>query len=132
MHAVIQFTQSPIAIPEAHTVSREIGAIVEFHGIVRELEQGHPLAGLHYEAYEPMAVLQLERIFQQLHTQSPVAEVTFLHRLGWVPVGHASLYLRVRSSHRAEAFAFCSAAIEAMKRDVPIWKLQRPLPPDAC
>ena len=123
MLTFIQFTHSPITIPETRTDSREIGAGVEFHGIVRELEQGRSLAGLHYEAYEPMAVLQLERIFQRLHTEFPVAEVTFLHRLGWVPVGDSSLYLCVRSSHRAEAFAFCSAAIDAMKRDVPIWKL---------
>jgi molybdopterin synthase catalytic subunit len=54
-----------------------------------------------------------------------VAGVTWIHRLGWVPVGEASLFLRVQSAHRAEALNFCALAIDAMKRDVPIWKTAR-------
>ena len=85
MEIRIAFTHGPIAIPAPALPSREIGACVEFQGIVRELEAGRPLAGLHYEAYEPMAESQLERIFRELHTAHPCAAVHFIHRLGWVP-----------------------------------------------
>jgi molybdopterin synthase catalytic subunit len=118
----IAFTSGPIVIPPVELPNREIGACVEFHGIVRELERGAALAGLHYEAYEPMAKRRLESIFTELNAAHPCAAVTFIHRLGWTPVGETSVYIRVLSSHRGEALAFCGLAIDRMKMDVPIWK----------
>jgi molybdopterin synthase catalytic subunit len=122
MHVEIIFTRAPIAIPPLALPSREIGACVEFQGLVRELEHGSPLAGLHYEAYEPMARTLLARHFAQLAAAHPCAAVLFIHRLGWVPVGEASLYLRVLASHRAEALRFLGECIDRLKTDVPIWK----------
>src|SRR4051812_7137850 len=100
MEKQITFTTVPIVIPPAVLPSREIGACVEFQGIVRELEQGQPLVGLQYEAHESMARKHLERIFEELCIAHPCAAVLFIHRLGWVPVGEASLFVRVLSSHR--------------------------------
>ena len=122
MEAHIVFTHAPIGVPPLALPSREVGARVEFHGLVRETEGAHALAGLHYEAYEPMARTQLARIFAELDAAHPCAAVTFIHRLGWVPVGEASLYVRVLAAHRGEALRFLAAAIDRMKADVPIWK----------
>lgn len=121
----IVFTAAPIAVPPLGLPSREIGACAEFHGIVRELEGATALAGLHYEAYEPMALRMLHRIFDALHAVHGCEAVTFIHRLGWVPVGEASLYLRVLGGHRGPALRFCTEAIDLMKQDVPIWKRAR-------
>jgi molybdopterin synthase catalytic subunit len=125
MEKQITFTTSPIVIPAAVLSSREIGACVEFQGIVRELEQGQSLAGLQYEAHESMARKHLERIFEDLCTAHPCAAVLFIHRLGWVPVGEASLFVRVLSSHRGEALRFLAEAVDRMKADVPIWKCSK-------
>jgi molybdopterin synthase catalytic subunit len=122
MHKEITFTTTPIVVPPAALPSREIGACVEFQGIVRELENGAELAGLHYEAHESMARRHLDRIFEELCAVHPCAAVVFIHRLGWVPVGEASLFVRVLSSHRGEALRFLADAIDRMKADVPIWK----------
>lgn len=122
MQAEIVFTHEPIVIPPAHLPSREIGACVEFQGIVRELEQGAALAGLDYEAHEPMARTLLTRHFAELAAQHPCASVLFIHRLGWVPVGEASLFIRVLSAHRGEGLRFLADAIDRLKTDVPIWK----------
>jgi molybdopterin synthase catalytic subunit len=122
MEKQITFTTEPIVIPPAVLPSREIGACVEFHGIVRELEQGNALAGLEYEAHESMARRHLNRIFDELCTAHPCAAVLFIHRLGWVPVGEASLFVRVLSAHRGEGLRFLADAIDRMKADVPIWK----------
>ncbi len=123
MNKIIQFTDTAIAIPALSLPSREIGACVEFHGIVREMEKGNALEGLQYEAYLPMATRLLERIFDEFAVSSPCSEVLFIHRLGWVPVGETSLYLRILASHRGEALRFCADAIDRMKADVPIWKM---------
>jgi molybdopterin synthase catalytic subunit len=125
MQIAIQFTTEAIVIPPLEWPHREVGACVEFHGIVRELEQGQALAGLYYEAYEPMALRQMERIFTELAVVHPCIAVTFIHRLGWVGVGETSVYVRVLSSHRGQAFSLCEAAIDRMKVDAPIWKRTR-------
>ena len=122
METHIAFTHAPIIVPPLALPSREVGACVEFSGIVRETEHDRALAGLHYEAYEPMARTQLARIFAELHAAHPCAGVTFIHRLGWVPVGEASLFVRVLAAHRGEALRFLADAIDRMKADVPIWK----------
>ena len=126
MRAEIVFTHEPLVVPPLRMQSREVGACVEFQGIVRELENGCALSGLGYEAYESMARTQLGRIFCELNVEHPVEAVLFIHRLGWVPVGEASMFVRVLSAHRGEALAFCGAAIDRMKRDVPIWKRSTP------
>ncbi len=122
METHLVFTHAPIVVPALALPSREVGACVEFHGIVRAIEGAHTLAGLHYEAYETMARTQLARIFAELHVAQPCAAVQFIHRLGWVPVGEASLYMRVLAAHRGEALRFLATAIDRMKTDVPIWK----------
>ena len=44
------------------------------------------------------------------------------HRLGRLEIGEAAVIIAAAAPHRAEAFAACRAAIEALKQDVPIWK----------
>ena len=122
MRVYIDFTEVPIMVPPIEGASREVGACLEFQGIVREMEGGRALSGLQYEAYEPMARVQLTRIFEDLRLAHPCEAVVFIHRLGWVPVGEVSLFLRVLAAHRGEALKFCELAINRMKADVPIWK----------
>ena len=122
METSITFTQAPIIIPPQNLSSREIGASLEFLGIVRELEKHNVLEGLNYEAYEPMARRILSRHLEELGSRHPCEQVLFIHRLGWVPVGEASLFVRVLSSHRQEAFALLDELITRLKTDVPIWK----------
>lgn len=98
------------------------GAIVEFYGVVRGQERDHEITALHYEAYEEMARKQFEKIIAELNALHPIHSIAIIHCIGKVPVGQPSLHVRVRSAHRAEAFAFASQLIDRMKQDVPIWK----------
>lgn len=122
MKISIEFTTQPIARPDLDLLSREIGAWAEFQGLVREMEGSHRLTGLFYEAYEPMARRRMECHFRELSLQFPCQAVEFIHRLGWVPVGEASLFIRVLSKHRGEALHMLAESIERLKQDVPIWK----------
>ncbi len=109
-------------MPGLELPSREIGAVVEFQGLVRETEGELALEGLFYEAYEEMARQVLERHLRELGEVHRCEEVEFIHRLGWVPVGAASLYIRVLSAHRGEGLRFLADSISRLKLDVPIWK----------
>lgn len=125
MRFEIHFTHSVICVPPLALSSREIGACAEFHGMVRELEGGTAITGLHYEAHEAMARTHLARHFTALAALHACDSVVFIHRLGWVPVGEASLYLRVLAAHRGPGLQFLAEAIERLKLDVPIWKSAR-------
>ena len=122
METDIHFTTQIIIPPPLRAVSREVGACVEFLGIVREQEGVRSLAGLQYEAYETMARRAFAGIFAELALLHPCAATTVIHRLGWVPVGEAALFVRVQAKHRGPALALCGALIDRMKDEVPIWK----------
>jgi molybdopterin synthase catalytic subunit len=122
MKTHIEFTHSPIVPPPMRISANEIGAQVEFLGIVRELEGGQAIEGLHYEAHEPMARSTIEKIFSELAALYPCEEVWLIHRLDFVPVGETALFLRIHSRHRQSAFGLAEAVIDRIKTDAPIWK----------
>ena len=94
MESEVIFVSGPISVPAKTLVSREVGAVMEFHGVVREIEGGGKIGGLFYEAYEPMARREFDRIIAELSTQHPIQSVLVIHRLGDVRVGEASLFVR--------------------------------------
>ena len=122
MKTHVEFTRSPIESPSPELSAREIGAGLEFSGIVRGLENGKPIPGLFYEAYEPMARTQLEKIFGVLAAKYSFEEILFVHRLDFVPVGETSLFIRILSRHRQEALELMAELIDRLKTDVPVWK----------
>jgi len=126
MSLEIHLTHEAIIIPPVVLPSREIGSVLEFQGLVREKERGAALTGLFYEAHGPMARRRLEHHFAELQKKHPVMAVLFIHRLGWVPVGEPSLFIRVLSSHRAEGLLHLSELVIRLKQDVPIWKMLTP------
>jgi|ERR1035437_35412 molybdopterin synthase catalytic subunit len=123
MRTHIEFTRSPIIPPAQNFSSREIGACLEFSGIVRELEGGKKIPGLFYEAYEPMARTTLAKIFCELAAKHPCEEIYFIHRLDFVLVGEASLFIRILSRNRQAGLALMAELIDRLKTDVPVWKI---------
>ncbi len=98
------------------------GAVVEFHGVVRAIEGTRQIAAIEYECFEAMTRAQFARIFGQAMDKWAVETIELHHGIGKINAGEASLYLRVSSGHRGEAFAACQWIIDEMKRSVPIWK----------
>lgn len=121
MDIEIQLTAAPIP-GQAAPPPPGTGAWVEFRGVVRGEEAGHPIAALEYEAYAPMAERQMRHILEDLARQHPSSAARVVHRVGRVPVGETAIYVGVAGRHRAEAFALLSAFMDRLKRDVPIWK----------
>jgi molybdopterin synthase catalytic subunit len=123
MSLTIQLGPDPIpdALP-APLAGPGVGALVEFRGLVRGEENGHPISALVYEAYQLMAEREITRILDALVTAHPCLAVYVRHRLGRVPVGEAAIYIAVASRHRAEAFTVLASFMDRLKQDVPIWK----------
>lgn len=98
------------------------GGIALFLGVARNHGGGHAVERLEYEAYEPMAEKELDRIGARLSSEHPGVHVLFQHRIGRLSIGEVAVAVVAAAPHRAEAFAACRSAIEAIKADVPIWK----------
>ena len=103
-------------------LSRGIGALAEFSGIVRAEEDGRAIAALEYEAYSPMAEKVTREIIEDIGRSHPCLSVRVTHRVGIVPVGETAIHIVVTSRHRAEAFAMLAEFMNRLKQDVPIWK----------
>jgi len=100
----------------------EDGACVLFEGIVRNNSRGRSTLYLDYEAYEPMALKQLEELGEQALAKFQIRDVAIVHRVGRLEIGDTSVLILVASPHRAAAFDACRWIIDTLKLTVPIWK----------
>lgn len=100
----------------------EDGAAVLFEGVVRNHTRGRRTLYLDYEAYEEMALKQMEALAQQALSDFPIRDVAMVHRLGRLGVGEVSVAIVVASGHRSAAFGACRWLIDRLKSTVPIWK----------
>src|SRR3977135_502528 len=101
------------------------GAIVDFFGNVRRLENGKQIDGIEYEAHRVMAEHQLRKIAQEAAERFDLLAIRLRHCIGFVAVGETSLFLRVAGANRGAAFEASRWIIDELKKRVPIWKSVR-------
>jgi len=94
------------------------GAIVVFDGIVRDDE----ITEMELEAYEEVAVPELEKIAAEAKKTHHLLSVDIVHRIGHLSVGENILIIVVSAGHRKEAYEGSRYIIETIKAGVPIWK----------
>ncbi len=120
----IELTTDPIDITAVarRVVPPECGATVTLDGYVRQFTRGRETRYLEYEAYEPMAIKEMEKLIDAAKQQFEIANVSIVHRLGKLEIGETSVVISVAAPHRKPAFAACEWLIRELKRTVPIWK----------
>ena len=101
------------------------GAVLDFFGVVRPLEEEREITGIEYEAHPKMAAHQLERIAQEAITEFGLNSAIIHHRTGFVSVGEASVFVRTTSRNRAESYRANQWIMDELKKRVPIWKRPR-------
>jgi molybdopterin synthase catalytic subunit len=98
------------------------GASVDFWGVVRMREEERKISGIEYETHQAMAQHQMEMIARAARAEFDLQEILLHHRVGFVPAGEASLFLRVTSAHRGAAYQGSAWIVAELKQKVPIWK----------
>ena len=124
MNKEIEIFSSPLNIQYAvdWVMSPESGGIDIFIGTVRNATKGKPVVRLEFEAYEPMAKAEMEKITKQASEKWPVQKILIHHRVGVLDVGEVPVIIAVSAAHRAAAFDACRFIIDTLKQTVPIWK----------
>ncbi|HEY0050640.1 MAG TPA: molybdenum cofactor biosynthesis protein MoaE [Pyrinomonadaceae bacterium] len=100
----------------------ECGATVTLDGYVRRFTKGRETLYLVYEAYQAMALSEMEKLCERAREQFEIAHVGIVHRLGKLEIGETSVVISVSAPHRRAAFEACEWVIKELKRTVPIWK----------
>ena len=123
----VELVREPI---NADTIVRAIkagsdGAVCVFDGIVRDNTRGRATLHLDYEAYEEMALKQMQLLRAEAIEHFKVREVAIVHRLGRLKVGETSVLIAVASAHRGATFEACRWVIDTLKKTVPIWKKEQ-------
>ena len=121
---MITITTDPIDVAAAlqHLQSEQAGALDLFLGVVRDNTQDRPVDRLEYEAYDRMAISEMQKIADRAHEQWPILRYTIIHRKGVLVTGEIAVLIGVATAHRADAFDACRYMIDTIKQTVPIWK----------
>ena len=100
------------------------GGIAVFAGVTRSdvSAEGRALLALDYEAYEEMALSQMQKLARDARERWPIVHVAILHRTGRVEIAQPSVVIAVSCPHRGEAFDACRWIIDTLKAEVAIWK----------
>ena len=114
-------TESALQTPD-RDCDTAAGAVVDFFGVVRKLENDREIEGIEYESHVQMAEHQLRLIADAAMEKFQLKQVVLQHRIGFVRAGEASLFLRVSAPHRGSAFNASKWIVDELKEKVPIWK----------
>jgi molybdopterin synthase catalytic subunit len=101
------------------------GGVVIFVGYVKGKVDNANVEVLEYEAYEPYATLKIREIEEWAKKQAGVLEARIYHSVGSLRPGDATLYVFVSAVNREVAFRVAREALERVKHEVPIFKLER-------
>ena len=122
------FIEGPISgefiagIIHLHSLHTAIGAHSIFLGQVRSDEaDGSRVAAIEYTTHAEIALEKLHEIQVALFEKYHMTGLNIFHSTGKVPAGEICFFVLAVSTHRAEAIAACSEAVERVKSELPVW-----------
>ena len=121
---MIRIVDHPIDTTQllAQVTSSQAGAVVLFLGITREFTGERQTVHLEYQAYEEMALRELEKLERDARKRWDLTDCAIAHRIGAVPLSETSVAIACSAPHREQAFAAAKWLIDTLKQSVPIWK----------
>ncbi|MCC7046092.1 MAG: molybdenum cofactor biosynthesis protein MoaE [Alphaproteobacteria bacterium] len=102
----------------------DIGGVVSFVGLVRELAPGGRVGAMTLEHYPGMTDKQLRDIDAEANRRWPLAASLIIHRYGRMEPGERIVLVVTASPHRDAAFDACRFLIDWLKTKAPFWKLE--------
>src|SRR5207249_11878632 len=88
----VLLTEAPLdAPPQNHNI--DAGAMVDFVGVVRRVEDGGEIEGIEYQAHREMAEHQLRQVADQATEMFRLQLAIIHHRIGVIAVGEPSVAL---------------------------------------
>jgi len=102
----------------------DIGGVVSFTGLVRDLAGGAKIGAMTLEHYPGMTEKQLAEIEAEANKRWPLSALLIVHRYGRLEPGDRIVLVITASAHREAAFEACHFLIDWLKTKAPFWKLE--------
>lgn len=102
--------------------SKRVGGIATFLGCARDFSEGREVSEISFDAYEPMAVAEMQKLRKEAIERFGLIDARIVHRLGVVRAGDSIVFIATGAEHRAPALQACQWIIDELKERVPIWK----------
>lgn len=109
-------------INQLRKARKDIGAVVSFIGLVRDLNDGDAISQLTLEHYPGMTEKSLASIINQAKARWSITDALIVHRVGTLQPGDQIVLVLVSGAHRGEAFAACEFMMDYLKTEAPFWK----------
>lgn len=123
VHISVQFADFSLKHEaEALRLGNQVGAIVTFSGLVRDMHDDQQVTGLFLEHYPGMTEKSLQAIAAEAQARWPLLALTIIHRIGELKAGDQIVFVGVSSAHRGAAFAACEFLMDYLKTRAPFWK----------
>jgi len=100
----------------------DIGSVVTFLGLVRDLNNGQSLKSLTLEHYPGMTEKALKSIADEASQRWDLLDVCLIHRFGELKPADRIVFVAVASIHRHDAFRACEFIMDYLKVCAPFWK----------
>ena len=101
---------------------RDIGAVVSFTGLVREMTAAGAISDMTLEHYPGMTERALEEIVAEARARWPLQGVRLIHRYGPMAPGEGIVLVLTASRHRKAAFEAAEFLMDYLKTRAPFWK----------
>lgn len=120
----VNISAEPLNVQECigKVIAPDCGGIDVFIGTVRNTTKGNTVIRLEFEAYERMALKEMQKLANQAIEKWAVKNIVIHHRVGALEVGDIPVIICVSAAHRDAAFDACRYIIDTLKQTVPIWK----------
>ncbi len=102
--------------------SPDIGAVVNFIGQVRDVNDGDTIHTLTLEHYPGMTENALLSIENEAKSRWDIKNSLIIHRVGTLKPLDQIVLVAVASGHRGEAFKACEFIMDFLKTKAPFWK----------
>lgn len=124
MNIDIKISADPLQIQSCidWVMSPQCGGINVFVGTVRNVTKGKKVLRLEFEAYQSMAMSEMNKIAEDVLKKWPVQKILIHHRTGILQTGEVPVIIAVAAAHRDAAFDACRYIIDTLKQTVTIWK----------
>lgn len=101
---------------------KDVGAVVSFVGLVRDLNIGDTISQLTLEHYPGMTEKSLASIIGQAEKRWRIIDALIIHRVGTLQPSDQIVLVAVTSAHRGDAFSACEFIMDYLKTEAPFWK----------
>ncbi|MEM6942032.1 MAG: molybdenum cofactor biosynthesis protein MoaE [Pseudomonadota bacterium] len=99
----------------------DMGAIVTFTGVVRDLAQAR-LQAMEIEHYPGMTEAALTQIAEQAMARFQLGDALIIHRYGRLNPGEMIMMVATAAPHRKDAFDGAQFLMDYLKSRAPFWK----------